>query len=103
MDSTEIILALIALLGNCGWFISGRKHRQEVRKAKAEAEREEFDVSVQYIKEFKDNIYVPLQKEVEKLRLAIDSVGRCEHRNECPVVDQLHSNSAKSENLSHGD
>lgn len=95
---TEIILALIALLGNCGWFISGRKHRQEVRKAKAEAEKAELDLSVQYIKEFKTNIYDPLHQEVQKLRQAIEAVGTCDHRDDCPVVDQLQSHPTTSGN-----
>lgn len=86
---TEIILSLISLLAGCGWLVSGRKYRAEVRKAKAEAEREELDVSVQYIKEFKQNIYEPLQEEVRKLRTAIEAVGTCKHRSDCPVTDKL--------------
>lgn len=85
----EIILALLALLGNCGWFISGRLHRQQVRQASAQAQREELDVSVQYVKQFKENIYDPLQKEVRKLRATIEAVGTCEHRSQCPALDRL--------------
>lgn len=87
---TKIILSLISLLSRCGWVVSGRKYRQEVRKAKAEAEREELDLSVQYINEFKENIYEPLQEEVKKLRTAIEAIGSCEHRDECPVMDRMH-------------
>ena len=86
---TKIILAIITLLSSCGWFVSGRKYRQEVRKSRAEAEREELDLSVQYVKEFKENIYDPLQEEVRKLRTAIEAVGTCEHRDDCPVIDKL--------------
>lgn len=85
----EIILAFVSLLSSCGWLVSGRKYRQEVRKSRAEAEREELDLSVQYIKEFKDNIYEPLQEEVRKLRTAIEAVGTCQHRDGCPVMDKL--------------
>lgn len=85
----QIILALIALLGNCGWFISGRKYRQEVRKSQAEAEHEELNLSVQYVQQFKQNIYEPLQQEVRKLRAAIEAVGACEHRSQCPVLHSL--------------
>lgn len=91
MDITSIILSFVALFGNCGWLLSHRKYRAEVRKTKAEAEREELDVSVQYVKEFKENIYEPLQEEVKKLRTAIERVGNCEHRSDCPVIDHLHS------------
>ena len=78
----ELLLALLALLGNCGWFVSGRKYR-------AEAEREKFDLSKLYIDEFKSHIYDPLQEELQKLRTAIEAVGTCEHRDACPVVDKL--------------
>lgn len=75
---TEIILALLALLGNCGWFVSGRKHR-------AEANRENFDLSVEYINEFKTNIYEPLCQEVQKLRKAIEAISTCPHLSDCPA------------------
>lgn len=86
----EIILAFISLLSGCGWLVSGRKYRQEVRAAKAEAEQKEFDVSKEYVKEFRENIAQPLQEEVQKLRAAIEAVNGCDHRHECPVVDRLH-------------
>lgn len=85
----EIILALISLLASCGWLMSGRKYRQEVRAAKAEAEQKEFDISKEYVKEFRENIAQPLQEEVQKLRAAIEAVNSCEHRNECPVVEKI--------------
>lgn len=91
MKYGEIILALISLLGGCGWFVSARKYRHEVRKTKAEAEREELDLSVEYVQKFNENIFEPLQREVKLLRLAIEEVGRCSHRADCPVMDKLHS------------
>lgn len=84
----EIILALLALLGNCGWFVSGRKHR-------AEANRENFDLSVQYVNEFKTNVYEPLCQEVKKLRQAIESINTCEHRSNCPVADRLRNHKSE--------
>ncbi|MCQ2295132.1 MAG: hypothetical protein MJZ67_05715 [Bacteroidales bacterium] len=86
----EIILAIISLLTSCGWLVSGKKYRQEVRAAQAEAEQKEFDVSKEYVKEFRENIAKPLQEEVQKLRSAIEAVNTCSHRAECPVVDKLH-------------
>ncbi|MCQ2295529.1 MAG: hypothetical protein MJZ67_07730 [Bacteroidales bacterium] len=86
----QIILAALALIGNCGWLVSGKKYRQEVRAAQAEAEQKEFDVSKEYVKEFRENIAKPLQEEVQKLRAAIEAVNTCSHRDECPVVDRLH-------------
>lgn len=93
----EIILGIAAILGNCGWFVSGRKYRQEVRTARAEAEQKEFDLSAQYVKEFKENIARPLQDEVAKLRAAIEEVNACAHRDECPVIDKLHTPSQRGQ------
>lgn len=97
----EIILAIITLLSSCGWFVSGRKHRHEVRKAKAEAEQVEFNLSVQYVQEFKKNISEPLEEEIRQLRNAIKAVGTCEHRADCPVMDELQSQPSASGNGIH--
>ena len=35
MNWTEIILGLFTLLSTCGWFVAGRKYRQEVESLKA--------------------------------------------------------------------
>ena len=86
----SIILALVALLGNCGWLVSGRKYRHEVHKAQAEANSEDFQLSKQYVDEFKANIYEPLAEELQKLRTAIEKVSDCPYYGQCPVVHQLH-------------
>lgn len=94
---TKIILALITLLSSCGWIVSGRKYRQEVRKSSAEAEQEELNLSVNYVKEFQENIYEPLREEVHKLRTAIEAVGTCPRRDSCPVLDRLCDSTAETE------
>lgn len=86
---TEIILALLALLGNCGWFVSGRKQRIEAKRAS-------FDLSVEYINEFKNNVYNPILQEVQKLRMAIEAINDCQHQTDCPVIDKLRDNAPES-------
>lgn len=88
-DYSSIILAVIAIIGNCGWFIDARKHRSEIRKAKAEAEQAEFSLSKDYVREFRENIYLPLETELQKLRQAIEKAGTCEHSSCCPVTHEL--------------
>ena len=85
----KIIQTLVSLLSSCGWIVGGKKYKHEVRKSRAQAEKEELDLSVQYVKEFKENIYAPLQEEVRKLRTAIEAVGTCAHRDTCPIVNKL--------------
>lgn len=85
----SIILAVLALVGNCGWIVAKRKYRQEVRKAEAEADREEFNLSAEYVKEFKEQVYAPLSEELQKLRSAIDKVSTCALYPDCPVVRDL--------------
>ena len=98
----EILLGILALLGNCGWLLSGKKYRQEVRSAKADAQQKEFDLSAQYVKEFKENICAPLKEEVERLRTAIEAVNSCPHSDDCPVIDKLHEPSQSGASNDNG-
>jgi hypothetical protein len=41
MNWTEIILGVFTLLSTCGWFVSGRKHRQEVESLKADVRQKD--------------------------------------------------------------
>ena len=85
----SIILAILALVGNCGWFMDGRKHRHDIRKAKAEAEQAEFSLSKDYVREFRENIYLPLEEELHKLRQAIEKASDCTYSHSCPVTHEL--------------
>lgn len=86
----EIILAIIAVIGNCGWFISGKKYHEEIRKAKAEAEKAELDLSLEYVNKFQENIQKPLEAELQKLRQSIERINRCRYRKQCPVARRLY-------------
>ena len=98
MNWTEIVLGLFTLLSACGWFVSGRKHRQEVESLKADNRQKDMDLSKDYVTEWRTYIAEPLQwevgelrNEVAELRYAIERVSDCPHRDTCPVREQLAS------------
>ena len=98
MENTiSIVLALIALVGNCGWIVSARKYRQEVRKASAEAGRAEFDLSADYVKEFREQVYIPLARELSTLRRAMQKVTMCKYYAQCPAAQEMYKDTAESE------
>ena len=80
-----IILAVLTLFGNCGWLVSHAKYRQEVRRIKANAEREELDLSTEFVKQFRSQIYNPLADELKMLRAAIATIKDCPRYPNCPV------------------
>ena len=43
IDITNIILSVLTLLGACGWFVSGKKHRQEVESLKADNRQKDMN------------------------------------------------------------
>ena len=96
MNWTEIILGLFTLLSTCGWFVSGRKHRQEIESLKADNRQKDMNLSRDYVTEWRTYIAEPLQREVGELRQevaelrhAIQAIDVCPHRAECPVLDEL--------------
>ena len=96
MNWTEIILGVFTLLSTCGWFVSGRKHRQEVEGLKADVRQKDMDLSKDYVSEWRTYIAEPLQREVGELRTevaqlrhAIQRIADCPHSGNCPVRLQL--------------
>lgn len=96
MDWTSIILALITLLGGCGWMIDRKKHRQEVEGLKADNRQKDMNLSRDYVTEWRTYIAEPLQREVGELRTevaqlrhAIQAIDACAHRDNCPVIGEL--------------
>lgn len=81
----QIILAIIALVGNAGWIAT----RSELRKSKAQAEHEELDLSADYVEKFRENIYLPLERELQKLRQSIEKINVCPYRSDCPVAREM--------------
>ena len=101
MNWTEIILGLFTLLSTCGWFVSGRKHRQEIESLKAANRQKDMNLSRDYVTEWRTYIAEPLQREVGELRQevaelrhAIQAIDVCPHRAECPVLDELRKHEA---------
>ena len=96
MNWTEIILGLFTLLSTCGWFVAGRKYRQEVESLRADNRMKDMELGKAYVDEFRSNIARPLQEEVKDLRMeiaqlrnAIQRIGDCPHSADCPVRDSL--------------
>ena len=101
MNWTEIILGLFTLLSTCGWFVSGRKHRQEIESLKADNRQKDMNLSRDYVTEWRTYIAEPLQREVgelreevAELRHAIQAIDVCPHRAQCPVLDELRKHEA---------
>ncbi len=96
LDWSNIILGLLTLLGGCGWLIDRKKHRQEIESLKADNRQKDMNLSKDYVTEFRTYIAEPLQREVGELRAevaqlrhAIQQVGECDYRTECPVLREL--------------
>ena len=96
MNWTEILLGVFTLLSTCGWFVSGRKYRQEVESLKADNRLKDMNLSRDYVTEFRTFIAEPLQREVSELRSevaqlrhAIQRIDACAHRDNCPVIGEL--------------
>ena len=101
MNWTEIILGLFTLLSTCGWFVSGRKHRQEIESLTADNRQKDMNLSRDYVTEWRTYIAEPLQREVGELRNevaalrnAIQKIDACPHRDGCPVIGELQRKSA---------
>ena len=101
MNWTEIVLGLFTLLSTCGWFVSGRKHRQEIESLKADNRQKDMNLSKDYVTEWRTYIAEPLQREVgelrqevAQLRYAIQKIDACPHRDNCPVIGELQRKSA---------
>ena len=103
IEWTSIILALITLVGGCGWIIDRKKHRQEIESLKADNRQKDMNLSKDYVTEWRTYIAEPLQREVGELRQevaelrnAIQRIADCPHSGNCPVRIEL-LNAAKSE------
>lgn len=91
-SGTSVVLAIITLLGGCGWLIDRKKHKQEIEGLKADNRHKDMELSKQYVTEFRTFIAEPLQhevselrQEVKELRDAIQRISDCPHSGDCPV------------------
>lgn len=91
----EILRSLIELVLG-GAIVTVATLAASKRKAKAEAGHAEMDLAKDYVDQFRDNVVVPLQKDVKGLRRevkglknAVSKINSCPHSAECPVRDEL--------------
>ena len=96
IDWTNIILGVMTLLGCCGWFVEGRKHKQAVEGLKADNRLKDMELARLYVQQFEETIGNPLRKqvgdlqnEIAQLRYAIQRIDYCAHRDDCPVLDGM--------------
>ena len=83
MDSIlQFILSLVTVLSGAGWIVERRKRNAENKKA-------ELDVSVSYVKEFYQNIVIPLKEELALFRSAVQIISACPRYPDCPVLREL--------------
>lgn len=105
VEWTSVVLALVGMVsGWVSWWLDRRRHRQEIEGLKADNRQKEMNLSKDYVTEFRTYIAEPLQREVgelrqeiAELRYAIQKIDVCAHRDGCPVVEQLRSQSAGGE------
>lgn len=99
-DWTSIVLGAFTLLSSCGWFVSGRKHRQEVKSLKADNRLKDMELARLYVEQFQRDIAEPLRHEVRelrdevmKLKNAMEGVNDCTYRDGCPVRERMRQQS----------
>lgn len=103
VDWTQIVLALLAIVGGGGWLFDRQKHKAEVERLKADTDDKNFDLSKKYVESFEQQIVQPLKEEltslkkqvttlsrtVKKLENAIGKIQDCPHSDGCPVYSEL--------------
>ena len=101
IDWTSVVLALITMVSGFGWMLDRKKHRQEVEALRADNRQKDMNLSKDYVTEWRTYIAEPLQREVGELRTevaslrdAIQRIGDCPHRAQCPVLDELRKHEA---------
>ena len=73
-EITSIILGVLTLLGGCGWFVEGRKHREIARLLNADHKLKEMELGQLYVEQFEKNIAEPLRRDVRELREKVDKL-----------------------------
>ena len=89
-EITSIILGVLTLLGGCGWFVEGRKHREIARLLNADHKLKEMELGQLYVEQFEKNIAEPLRRDVRELREKVDRLtDELEHvkKTVCYCVD----------------
>lgn len=105
MDWTTIILAVLTLLGGCGWLVDHKSHKAKIEGLKKDNEQKDMQLAKTYVDEFRENVAKPLQTEVKGLRRnvkqltnAVEKINDCDYRSQCPVRIELQKQPADSRN-----
>ena len=75
-EITSIILGVLTLLGGCGWFVEGRKHKETARLLNADHKLKEMELGQLYVEQFEKNIAEPLRRDVTLLRQEVDNLKK---------------------------
>ena len=93
---SDILLAIIAAIAGCGWFVDGRKHRKQVEALNIENERQRINLADDYVQHFKQQIVEPLVVEMQQLKAEVNMLNKavariddCQHAEQCPVRESL--------------
>lgn len=93
---SDILLAIIAAIAGCGWFVDGRKHRKQVEALNIENERQRINLADDYVQHFKQQIVEPLVVEMQQLKAEVNMLNKavariddCHHAEQCPVRESL--------------
>jgi len=70
----QILLAVIAVIGNAGWFLDGRKHRAQTRAINTDTDLKDFDLAQRYVEQFQSQIADPLRAQAAQLQHQVDSL-----------------------------
>ena len=74
IDVTSIILAVITLLGGCGWVIDRKKHRQEIESLKADIRQKDMELAEKFVVDWEAHVAGPLKNDVRELRDKVDKL-----------------------------
>ena len=99
----QLLLAFLALLGNCGWIIDGRRHREQVRSLQADTRAKDYDLAKRYVDDYHQRIVAPLEAEsarheaeiqqlttqINIFQHAIQQSQNCPSVSGCPVLLRL--------------
>ena len=84
-EITSIILGVLTLLGGCGWFVEGRKHRETARLLNADHKLKEMELGQLYVEQFEKNIAEPLRRDVRELREKLSLSANLIRKSRRPV------------------
>ncbi len=104
LEWTNIIVAIISLLGGCAWFVNYRKDKQEAAGLKKANQKMDMDLAERFVESYEKFLASRLRKEldvlderVNKLENAIQKIQDCPNWGHCPVWDELHKQSGGGE------